>query len=119
MATPRKLSTPLVPKRWLVTLAVVDTPGPGEDYLGKDDILANVLRRASHAGVEILSEHAEEDTRPLAPAENYEETSVMWPVEEDSPPAAAPAVAAPALTTLRPSSWEKISHWLGSGKRRR
>lgn len=107
---PRKLLEPLPARTWTVYLTVTDTPGPGEDYLSKDDIIANVLKRASHPGIAVVAEDAEEHVAEPSRPEPSEEPAQMWPVE--------PAPAAPAFTTLQPvrsqSVVSSIRRWLGA-----
>lgn len=107
--TPRALIPAQRPKRWRVTLGVVDTPGPGEDYLSKEDLLANVLKRKTHSGVEVIEEQAVEDPLPVFEVDpsNYVEPEVIWP----------PDPRPPELTSPRESFSDRVRHWLGKPSR--
>ena len=66
MATSRKLATPLTPKRWIVTITLVDTPAPGESWLEASEIIDAILSTDIRAGVEIIMKRAEEITAVLS-----------------------------------------------------
>lgn len=116
--TPRALIPPQRPKRWRVTLEVVDTPGPGEDYLSKEDLLDNVLKRKAHAGVGVLHEEAVEDPVPVfegtyvdpaldpRPPVFEGNIEVVWPADPRPP----------ELTPPRESFSDRVAHWLGRRK---
>lgn len=130
MANTRKVRDPMKPKHWVAHLRVTDTPGPGEDYLTGEQILDNVLKRSTHAGVEIVDESVEE----VEEAEEETEVEIvpersnrMWPMHEteeppEEPPidedlySRAPEVSTPQFTTIEParsrSILNSIKRWM-------